>query len=42
MELRVVLDDTFEDLVDDGRSILLDVALQGLDLLLSILVDRGL
>lgn len=42
MEFRVVLNDTFEDLVDNGRSVLLDVALQRLDLLFSVLVDRGL
>ena len=42
MKLRIVLDDTFEDLVDDGRPILLDVGFQRLDLLLGIFVDRSL
>ena len=42
MQLRVVLDDTLEDLVDDGRAVLLDVGLESLYLLFGILVDRSL
>jgi hypothetical protein len=42
MQLGVVLDHTLEDLVDDRRTVLLDVSLERLDLLLGVLVDCSL
>lgn len=42
MQLGVVLDHTLEDLVDNGRTVLLDVSLERLHLLLGVLVDCSL
>lgn len=42
MQLRIILDDSLQDLVDDGRTVLLDVGLEGFHLLLGVLVDGRL
>jgi hypothetical protein len=42
MQLGIVLDDSLENLVDDGRAVLFDVGLERLYLLFGVFVDRSL